>query len=414
VSLLKEIFLKELGYAQPSLYQDQLRSLLELHRNGAGEAEIAAYSFPQRKSDYAQERPFRQVDGVKFVTHDGGCGESNEDSDNLARLLAGYCLNANVGGVTILSLGCQKTQVEGVKKYIYRQVPAFDKPLYYFEQQQDAGSGESAMLAEAIRQTLLGIIRINRLERRPAPLSKLKVGVKCGGSDGFSGISANPAGRTHGRPAGGAGGPGADGRVSRAVRGGAGPAKPRRVGGSRRPFRFPDDGVRPAGGGRRRGFRHESLRRATSRTASSPMPSSRPGATRKGGTSPVTDAVGYGQFATRPGLNLVCTPGNDVLATTGMAAAGATLQLFTTGLGTPTGNPVSPMVKIATNTTLAAKLPEIIDLDCGPIITGEKTVAGQGEEILEYLIGLASGEYRTRAEGLGQDDFLFWRRGISL
>jgi altronate hydrolase len=138
------------------------------------------------------------------------------------------------------------------------------------------------------------------------------------------------------------------------------------------------------------------------------------GATRKGGTSPVTDALGYGQFATRPGLNLVCTPGNDVLATTGMAAAGATLQLFTTGLGTPTGNPVSPMVKIATNTTLADKLPEIIDLDCGPIITGEKTVAGQGEEILEYLIGLASGEYRTRAEGLGQDDFLFWRRGISL
>jgi altronate hydrolase len=97
-----------------------------------------------------------------------------------------------------------------------------------------------------------------------------------------------------------------------------------------------------------------------------------------------------------------------------MAGAGATIQLFTTGLGTPTGNPISPMVKLSTNTKLAVKLPEIIDIDCGPIISGEKTVEQMGEEVLEYIIQLASGEINTKAMDLGQDDFMFWRRGVSL
>ena len=97
-----------------------------------------------------------------------------------------------------------------------------------------------------------------------------------------------------------------------------------------------------------------------------------------------------------------------------MAGAGATVQLFTTGLGTPTGNPISPMVKLSTNTRLAEKLPESIDIDCGPIIRGEKTVEEMGEEVLEYIIQLASGEITTKAMDLGQDDFMFWRRGVSL
>ena len=113
-------------------------------------------------------------------------------------------------------------------------------------------------------------------------------------------------------------------------------------------------------------------------------------------------------------MSLLCTPGNDVESTSGMAGAGCTIQLFTTGLGTPTGNPVSPMVKIATNDTLTRRMPDIIDINCGGVITGEKTIAQSGEEILEYIIRLASGEIDTCAERNGQEDFIFWKRGVSL
>jgi altronate hydrolase len=138
------------------------------------------------------------------------------------------------------------------------------------------------------------------------------------------------------------------------------------------------------------------------------------GAAKKGGTSPVTDVLDYTEPATRPGLNLVCTPGNDVEATTGKAAAGATLILFTTGLGTPTGNPVCPTIKLATNTALATRMRDIIDIDCGAVISGEKTIEEMGEYILEYCIKAASGEVLPKAVQLNQDDFIPWKRGVSL
>ena len=138
------------------------------------------------------------------------------------------------------------------------------------------------------------------------------------------------------------------------------------------------------------------------------------GAAKKGGTSPVVDVLNYTEQATQPGLSLVCTPGNDVEATTGKAASGATLILFTTGLGTPTGNPVCPVIKVSTNTTLAIKMGDIIDIDCGPIISGEKTIEQMGEDILEYCIKASSGEVIPKAVLLNQDDFIPWKRGVSL
>ena len=114
------------------------------------------------------------------------------------------------------------------------------------------------------------------------------------------------------------------------------------------------------------------------------------------------------------GLTLCCTPGNDVESTTALAGAGCTMILFTTGLGTPTGNPVCPTLKLSTNTTLAKRMPDIIDYDCGPIITGEKTVEQCGEEVFDLVIATASGEYMPKAVALGQDDFLPWKRGVSL
>src|SRR5690606_3688515 len=118
--------------------------------------------------------------------------------------------------------------------------------------------------------------------------------------------------------------------------------------------------------------------------------------------------------AQKPGLNLVCTPGNDVEATTGKAASGATLILFTTGLGTPTGNPICPVIKVSSNTALTKRMSDIIDIDCGSIISGDKTIEEMGEEILEYCIKSASGEIIPHAVRLNQDDFIPWKRGVSL
>jgi altronate hydrolase len=138
------------------------------------------------------------------------------------------------------------------------------------------------------------------------------------------------------------------------------------------------------------------------------------GAAKKGGTSPITDVLDYGEYVSRPGLNLLCTPGNDVESTTGLVGSGANLVVFTTGLGTPTGNPIAPVVKISSNTSLATRMPDIIDLDTGPVITGEKSIETVGEELLNYLIDIASGKTMAKADILGQDDFIPWKRGVSL
>jgi altronate hydrolase len=138
------------------------------------------------------------------------------------------------------------------------------------------------------------------------------------------------------------------------------------------------------------------------------------GACKKGGTAPVVDVLDYTEAATKAGLSLVCTPGNDVEATTGKAASGATLILFTTGLGTPTGNPVCPVIKVSTNTKLANRMSDIIDINTGEIIDGIKTIEQMGEEILDYCIKAASGEVVPKAVQLHQDDFIPWKRGVSL
>ena len=410
IELLKNAFLNGLGFQKLDPFTQKVQQLgQQLAQGKALEIDTASSaSILVHKS--AQ---FPNVDGIKFLTHESGCGENKDDSLNLCALLAGYCLNPNVGGITVLSLGCQHSQIEVFKEKLKEKDPNFSKPLYIFEQQQDNGSGVENMLNEVILQTFKGLVEINQQTRKPAPLSALRVGVKCGGSDGFSGISANPA----------------IGHTADLVVG---------LGGTVMIAEFPElCGVEQELQNRsvtkevadNFGFlMREYARRAALVGAGfdmNPSPGNikdglitdaikSAGAAKKAGSSPIEDVVGYGQYVTKKGLNLVCTPGNDVLATTGMAGAGATIQLFTTGLGTPTGNPICPMVKLSTNTKLAQKLPEIIDIDCGPIISGEKTVEQSGEEVLEYIIKLASGEINTKAMDLGQDDFMFWRRGVKL
>ena len=138
------------------------------------------------------------------------------------------------------------------------------------------------------------------------------------------------------------------------------------------------------------------------------------GAAKKGGTSPVTDVLDYPEKVTKPGLNLLCTPGSDVESTTAEVASGANIVLFTTGLGTPTGNPVTPVIKLSTNTRLYNRMPDIIDINCGTIIEGTETIPQAAGRILNYVIDVASGLRQPKSVELGQDDFIPWKRGVSL
>ena len=297
------------------------------------------------------------------------------------------------------------------KADLMQRNPKFDKPLYIFEQQQS--QSEEQMIAEAMRKTFEGLIEINKYERKPASLDKLCVGVKCGGSDGFSGISANPAVGycsdllvALGAKVLLAEFPELCGVEQQLVDRSVNEATANKF---IRLMRSYEDIVtrvgsgfhmNPSPGNIKVGLITDAIKSA--------------GAAKKGGTSPVVDVLDYTEPATKPGLSLVCTPGNDVEATTGKAASGATLILFTTGLGTPTGNPVCPTIKVATNSRLARRMGDIIDIDTGPIIEGEKTIEEMGEEILEYCIRAASGEVIPKAVQLNQDDFIPWKRGVSL
>jgi altronate hydrolase len=406
LDVIREAMHNELGYAVTDKYKQYTQHLVDAYKNGGNLESIDLIP-----SANGHSRPFKNVDGIKFLNHQGGCGGIRQDAAILSKLLAAYADHPNVGGVTVLSLGCQNLQVEDFKNDLKKHNPNFYKPLYIFEQQQS--QSEEQLIADAIRKTFEGLIEINKSVRKPASLDKLCIGVKCGGSDGFSGISANPS----------------VGYCSDLVVA---------LGGKILLAEFPElCGVeqelidRSVNEATAQKFIHlmrsydEIVTKAGSSFSMNPSPGNikdglitdamkSAGAAKKGGTSPVVDVLDYTEPATKPGLSLVCTPGNDVEATTGKAASGATLILFTTGLGTPTGNPVCPTIKVSTNSSLTKRMNDIIDIDCGPVIDGEKTIEQMGEEILEYCIKAASGEVIPKAVQLNQDDFIPWKRGVSL
>lgn len=409
LDVIKEALHNELGYAVTDKYKNYTKSLVEAYRNGKQLSGFDASSLsPSVKNE---ERLFKNVDGIKFLNHQGGCGGTRQDASTLSNLLAAYANHPNVGGVTVLSLGCQHTQTTDFLADLKRLNPAFDKPMFIFEQQQS--QSEESLITEAIKKTFEGLIEINKIERSPATLDKLTIGVKCGGSDGFSGISANPA-------------VGHCADLLVALGGKVLLAEFPELCGAEQNLvdRTPDEAAA------KKFIRLMTTYNAQAETVGSgfymnPSPGNikdglitdaikSNGAALKGGTSPVVDVLDYTEQASKPGLSLVCTPGNDVEATTGKAAAGATLILFTTGLGTPTGNPVCPVIKVSTNLALTKRMGDIIDIDCGSVIEGEKTIEEMGEEILEYCIRAASGEVVPKAVQLNQDDFIPWKRGVSL
>ena len=194
IQVLKQAFEEELGFAGPQLYRQQVAELARQYREGKIDGQNGKSgnrAHPEESALPTNRRLFENVDGVRFLLHEGGCGGTREDSNNLCGLIAGYIHHPNVAGATVLSLGCQHAQIEILREEIRKRDPQFSKPLFLLEQQK-SGS-EAAMMDEAIQQTFQGLVEANKARRTPAPLSKLCVGLKCGGSDGFSGISANPA-----------------------------------------------------------------------------------------------------------------------------------------------------------------------------------------------------------------------------
>lgn len=356
-------------------------------------------------------RPFKNVDGVKFITHQMGCGGTRQDARTLCGLLAGYLTNPNVAGATVLSLGCQNAQYEILRDELSARDSYFDKPVYYFDQ-QTLGT-EDILIEESIKATLKGMSFANTMERKEAPLSKLVIGLECGGSDGFSGISANPT----------------VGYVSDMVV---------TLGGSAVLAEFPElcgveqelcnrcvtdelavkfldlmhryeksamavgsgFDMNPSPGNIKDGLITDAMKSA--------------GAAKKGGTSPITDVLDYPQKVTKTGLNLLNTPGNDVESTTALAGSGCNIILFTTGLGTPTGNPVVPVIKISSNSALTQRMSDIIDFNAGVVIEGKLGIADAADQLLNYIIAVASGEIQAKATINEQNDFIPWKRGVSL
>lgn len=410
LDIMKSALVDELGYGIKQKYKSQTLKLIELYKAGKTIEELLNSDIEISNTENKSQL-FQNVDGVKFLNHDMGCGGTRQDAQALCGLLAGYITHPNVAGATVLSLGCQNAQYEMLQEEIEKRGGLHDKPVFFLEQQQ-IGT-EEALIKQAIKQTFGGLILANTFVREPAPLSKLIIGLECGGSDGFSGISANPAiGYT------------SDMLVA--------------LGGTVILSEFPElCGVEQELSDRcvdvekAEKFIH-LMRRYNSRAIEAgsgfdmnPSPGNikdglitdaikSAGAAKKGGTSPVTDVLDYPEKVTKKGLNLLCTPGNDVESTTAEVGSGATIVLFTTGLGTPTGNPIAPVIKIASNTRLAEKMADIIDINTGLITEGKETIPETGKRILDFVIAAASGKQEVKSISNGQDDFIAWKRGVSL
>jgi altronate hydrolase len=410
IAVLKQAFEEELGFAAPRAYQQQVADLVRLYREGRT-AEIERYQATETKVQNKRSNAFENLDGIKFLLHEGGCGGTREDSGNLCSLIAGYIHHPNVAGATVLSLGCQNSQVALLREQIKARNPHFAKPLFVFEQQRSGT--EFALLSEAIRKTFTGLIEANNCTREPTPVARLCVGLKCGGSDGFSGISANPAIGYASDLLVAIGGrsilsefPELCGMEQEMINRSTNKEIAARFIQLMQDYAARAKAVRsgfemnPSPGNIRDGLLTDAMKSA--------------GAAKKGGTSPVTAVLDYPEYSTQAGLNLQCTPGNDVECVTAQVGAGASVVLFTTGLGTPTGNPIAPVVKISTNSSVAQRMRDIIDFDTGGVISGEKTIEQMGEAILGFVIRVASGELQTKAELLSQNDFIPWKRGVSL
>jgi altronate hydrolase len=356
----------------------------------------------QRIAEEAHQRFAGRVDGVYAFTHPFGCSQLGEDLEGTRAVIAALASHPNAGGVLVLGLGCESNQPGPLLKLVHPSGPdrLIALSAQAVEDEIDAG-------LEAV-ETLVG--RAEQDRRTPRPLSDLTIGLKCGGSDGLSGLTANPlVGRIADRVTAAGGGailteiPEIFGAETLLMERAADRPTFEAIGTLVNDFKayFTSHGEpvseNPSPGNIAGGIttlEEKSL-----------------GAVQKAGRGTVTQVLRYGEAAHGPGVALLEAPGNDAVSSTALAAAGATLILFTTGRGTPLGFP-APTLKLSTNTSLAERKPRWIDFDAGPIAAGQ-SLEEAADALLALVVETASGK-ATRAEQNGEREIAIWKRGVTL
>ncbi len=351
---------------------------------------------------------YSSLDGIIAIPHTEGCGCDSEISiSRLMRVLAGYARHPNVGGCLIIDLGCEQTNYRVMHSYMEQEIPKNLKPIDWITIEENGGVEASIKKA---REIIIGQLReLNENRRQDCPIEKLVVGTECGASDSFSGLTANPL----------------IGNVADRIVLGKGMVIlseiPELVGTEQMLHsRFSNLNVSKK-------FRnlikwYEDLAGKLGMTLESNLVPKNVegglfntyikslGAVLKGGTTVIEDVVDYGEPLVKSGLNIMQGPGGDLESVTGMVASGANMVLFSTGQGTPTGNAICPVIKVASNSDVFLKLSNDLDFNGGRLFDEYETIESLGDELLNMVIEVASGK-QTAAEKLKQRQFQIWTAG---
>jgi altronate hydrolase len=367
---------------------------------------IAGHFTPDRLADYPA------VDGVAAFTHSSGCGmaKAGQGIDNLRRTIAGYARHPNFAGVLIVGLGCEVNQIADLVAVEGLETGGAALALLDIQQ----AGGTRAAIDAGIAAVTAMLPAANRAMRQPVSAAHLTVGLQCGASDGYSALTANPAlGRAADLVVA------AGGRIILSETPEIFGAENLLIERARDPAVA--DALRA-----RLAWWQEYAASSGADLDNNPSPGNLAGgittilekslgAVAKSGTSPLNAVIDYAAPVTAPGFSFMDTPGYDPCSATGQIAGGANLIVFTTGRGSVFGSVPAPTLKLASNSALAARMADDIDIDCGRLISGEATLDALGEEIFAAMLALASGRpSKSEALGFGDSEFVPWVPGAAM
>ncbi|GHV43954.1 carbohydrate hydrolase [Synergistales bacterium] len=348
-----------------------------------------------------------QLNGAVSVTHQHGCAQLPADAAQTARTLAGFGANPNVAACIVVGLGCETISARGVASDIERLAPG--KPVAFLVIQDEGGTPNTINKGVKIGREMLSAISV--LTREEQPLSKLVLGLECGGSDAWSGLSANPVVGDASDRLIAAGGTSILSETQEII--GAEHILAKRAA-------TKDIAERLIAVVRR--AEEGALSGGVDIRLANPTPGNKQGGlstleekslgciSKAGLVAPILEVMDFAERPTKRGLVVMDTPGHDIESITGMVAGGAQVIFFTTGRGTCTGCPIAPVIKICSNTPTFEHMRDNMDVDAGAVITGDKTISDIGKELFEEMARVASGK-STKSEDLGYGGFAINRIG---